>query len=57
MFITDKSHHLYHIGGIKQSMSYVSSDRNYTDNTQSGVTAKAERVGDITGETSYKQSN
>jgi hypothetical protein len=31
-------------------MSYVSSDRNYTDNTQSGVTAKAERVGDITGE-------
>ena len=31
-------------------MSYVSSDRNYTDNTQSGVDAKAERVGDITGE-------
>ena len=50
MFIIDKSHYLYHIGGIKQSMSYVSSDRNYTDNTQSGVTAKAERVGDITGE-------
>ena len=31
-------------------MSYVSSDRNYTDNTQSGVDAKAERVGNITGE-------
>jgi hypothetical protein len=27
-------------------MSYVSNDRNYTDNTQSGVDAKAERVGD-----------
>ena len=31
-------------------MSYVSDDRNYTDNTQSGIDAPAERVGDITGE-------
>ena len=31
-------------------MSYVSDDRNYTDNTQSGVDASAERVGDIRGE-------
>jgi hypothetical protein len=31
-------------------MSNVSSDRNYTDNRQSGVDATAERVGDITGE-------
>jgi uncharacterized phage infection (PIP) family protein YhgE len=31
-------------------MSNVSSDRNYTDNRQSGVDATAERVGDIKGE-------
>ena len=31
-------------------MSYVSDDRNYTDNTQSGIDAPAERVGDIRGE-------
>ena len=31
-------------------MSYVSDDRNYTDNTQSGVDSPAERVGDIRGE-------
>jgi hypothetical protein len=31
-------------------MSYVSDDRNYTDNTQSGIDASAERVGDIRGE-------
>ena len=30
-------------------MSYVSDDRNYTDNTQSGIDAPAERVGDIRG--------
>jgi hypothetical protein len=33
-----------------KNMSYVSRDRNYTDNTQSGVDATVERVGDITGE-------
>src|SRR5215212_8737104 len=31
-------------------MSYVSDDRNYTDNRQSGVDAPVERVGDIRGE-------
>jgi hypothetical protein len=31
-------------------MSYVSSDRNYTDPSQSGIESKAERVGDVTGE-------
>jgi len=31
-------------------MSNVSSDRNYTDNRQSGVDATVERVGDIKGE-------
>jgi hypothetical protein len=31
-------------------MSSVSSDRNYTDNTQSGIDATAERVGDLRGE-------
>jgi hypothetical protein len=31
-------------------MSNVSSDRNYTDSNQSGIDAKAERVGDISGE-------
>ena len=31
-------------------MSYVSDDRNYTDNTQSGVDSPVERVGDIRGE-------
>jgi hypothetical protein len=31
-------------------MSYVSNDRNYTDNTQSGADSQTERVGDITGE-------
>ena len=31
-------------------MSYVSDDRNYTDNRQSGVDAPAKRVGDITGD-------
>ncbi len=31
-------------------MSYVSNDRNYTDNTQSGVDSSSERAGDLTGE-------
>ncbi|MBA3749487.1 MAG: hypothetical protein H0X03_01050 [Nitrosopumilus sp.] len=31
-------------------MSYISNDRNYTDNTQSGDGSIVERVGDITGE-------
>src|SRR4051794_40926602 len=31
-------------------MSNVSTDRNYTDKTQSGVDATTERVGDSTGE-------
>lgn len=31
-------------------MSYVSSDRNYTDTTQSGADSSSERVGDRTGE-------
>ncbi|MCD6036329.1 MAG: hypothetical protein K0S67_213 [Nitrososphaeraceae archaeon] len=31
-------------------MTYVSDDRNYTDNRQSGVDAPVERVGDIRGE-------
>jgi hypothetical protein len=31
-------------------MSNVSNDRNYTDSTQSGVDATAERVGDLGGE-------
>jgi hypothetical protein len=31
-------------------MSNVSSDRNYTDSSQSGIEAKAERVGDLRGE-------
>jgi hypothetical protein len=37
-------------------MSYVSSDRNYTDNTQSGIGATAKRVGDITGEPPTNES-
>jgi hypothetical protein len=31
-------------------MSNVSSDPNYTDSTQSGIEAKAERAGDLRGE-------
>src|SRR5918912_2855431 len=31
-------------------MSNVSSDRNYTDSSQSGIDARAERVGDLRGE-------
>jgi hypothetical protein len=31
-------------------MSNVSSDRNYTDTSQSGIEARAERVGDLRGE-------
>ena len=31
-------------------MSNVSSDRNYTDTSQSGTEARAERVGDLRGE-------
>ena len=31
-------------------MSSVSSDRNYTDSTESGADATSERVGDVTGE-------
>jgi hypothetical protein len=31
-------------------MSNVSNDRNYTDSTQSGIDAKADRVGDLKGE-------
>ena len=31
-------------------MSNVSNDRNYTDNTQSGVGATSERAGDASGE-------
>jgi hypothetical protein len=36
-------------------MSNVSSDRNYTDSTQSGVGATSERVGDATGEPSTNE--
>ena len=42
--------HLLQIEEKIKPMSYVSDDRNYTDNTQSGVDAPAERVGDIRGE-------
>jgi Protein of unknown function (DUF2795) len=31
-------------------MSNVSNDRNYTDSNQSGIEAKADRVGDLKGE-------
>jgi hypothetical protein len=31
-------------------MSNVSSDKNYTDTSQSGIDARAERVGDLRGE-------
>ena len=31
-------------------MSNVSSDRNYTDSSQSGIDTRAERVGDLRGE-------
>ncbi|MFL6357406.1 MAG: DUF2795 domain-containing protein [Nitrososphaeraceae archaeon] len=37
-------------------MSNVSSDRNYTDTTQSGIDAKAERVGDLRGEPPTNQA-
>jgi hypothetical protein len=37
-------------------MSNVSSDRNYTDSTQSGIDAKAERVADLRGEPSTNQA-
>jgi hypothetical protein len=37
-------------------MSSVSSDRNYTDNTQSGIDATAERVGDLRGEPPTNQA-
>jgi|SRR6187200_1762232 hypothetical protein len=37
-------------------MSNVSNDRNYTDTTQSGIDAKAERVGDLRGEPPTNQA-
>jgi hypothetical protein len=37
-------------------MSNVSNDRNYTDTTQSGIDAKAERVGDLSGEPPTNQA-
>src|ERR687887_2218172 len=37
-------------------MSSVSSDRNYTDNTQSGIDATVERVGDLRSEVPANQA-
>lgn len=37
-------------------MSYVSDDKNYTDASQSGAGALAERVGDMTGEPPTNES-
>jgi hypothetical protein len=37
-------------GEYLERMSNVSSDPNYTDSTQSGIEAKAERAGDLRGE-------
>jgi hypothetical protein len=37
-------------------MSSVSSDRNYTDNTRSGIDATVERVGDLRGELPANQA-
>jgi hypothetical protein len=42
--------YIHVVGEDKESMSNVSSDPNYTDSTQSGIGAKAERVGDLRGE-------
>ena len=38
-------------------MSSVSSDRNYTDNTQSGIDATVERVGDLRGNLPANQAS
>jgi hypothetical protein len=42
--------YIHEVGEYKRTLSNVSNDRNYTDINQSGIDARAERVGDLRGE-------